>query len=192
MKIKITSKEIQDILEIPVETFPKYSTQLINLANQNAQGTRPKVVGQLSELIQEFSGKTLDEWKEWYLERHPESIKNATDKIYDMISSFKDVLTKIDKDLIERWVNDLVIIKTFIGLSLQEAILKKVSNLKNTNYRLATIEEESKGIDGYVNNIPVSIKPFSYNSKMALSENIDVKFIFYEKKKSDVIIEFDF
>ncbi len=192
MKIKVTSKEIQDILEIPVEAFPKYSTQLINLANQNAQGTRPKVVGQLSELIQEFSGKTLDEWKEWYLDRHPESIKNATDKIYDMISSFKDVLTNIDKDLIERWVNDLVIIKTFIGLSLQEAILKKVSDIKNTNYRLATVEEESKGIDGYVNNIPVSIKPFSYNSKMSLNENIDVKFIFYEKKKSDVIIEFDF
>jgi len=192
MKIKITSKEIQEILEIPVETFPKYSTQLINLANQNAQGTRPKVVGQLSELIQEFSGKTLDDWKEWYLERHPKSIKDATDKIYDMISSFKNVLSNIDKDLIERWVNDLVIIKTFIGLSFQEAILKKVSDIKDTTYRLATVEEESKGIDGFINDIPVSIKPISYRSKMALNEKIDVNFIFYEKQKSDVIIEFDF
>ena len=31
--------------------FPKYTTQLMNLANQTAQGTRPKVVGQMSELF---------------------------------------------------------------------------------------------------------------------------------------------
>jgi hypothetical protein len=34
--------------------FPKYTTQLMNLANQNAQGTRPRVVGQMSELIKEL------------------------------------------------------------------------------------------------------------------------------------------
>lgn len=31
--------------------FPKYTSQLINWANQNAQGTRPVVVGQMSELF---------------------------------------------------------------------------------------------------------------------------------------------
>ena len=34
--------------------FPKYTSQLINWANQNAQGTRPVVVGQMSELFPEF------------------------------------------------------------------------------------------------------------------------------------------
>ena len=28
--------------------FPKYTTQIINLLNSNAQGTRPAVVGQMS------------------------------------------------------------------------------------------------------------------------------------------------
>jgi hypothetical protein len=37
------------------------------LANQNAQGTRPKVVGQMSELIKEFPGKDVAEWEEWYI-----------------------------------------------------------------------------------------------------------------------------
>ena len=32
------------------KTFPKYTTQIINLANQNAQGTRPQVVGKMSNL----------------------------------------------------------------------------------------------------------------------------------------------
>ncbi|MBS3945596.1 MAG: MjaI family restriction endonuclease [Melioribacter sp.] len=69
----------------------------MNLANKNSQGTRPKVVGQLSDLIQEFSGSSLDEWKSWYLEKHPEAIKNAAEKISAMVELFKDAINKIDK-----------------------------------------------------------------------------------------------
>ena len=36
--------------------FPKYTSQLINWANQNAQGTRPVVVGQMSELFPSEDG----------------------------------------------------------------------------------------------------------------------------------------
>ncbi|HII38851.1 TPA: MjaI family restriction endonuclease, partial [Candidatus Micrarchaeota archaeon] len=52
-------KNSELVAEISEEAkeFPKYTTQIINLANQNAQGTRPKVVGQLSELIQECPHK---------------------------------------------------------------------------------------------------------------------------------------
>ncbi len=35
-----------------------------------------KVVSQMSELIQEFEGKTLSEWEEWYLKKKPYAIKN--------------------------------------------------------------------------------------------------------------------
>jgi hypothetical protein len=50
-KIKIKNEEVTQLLEAEVVSFPKYATQLINLANQNGQGTRPEVVGQMSELI---------------------------------------------------------------------------------------------------------------------------------------------
>ena len=50
-------------------SFPKYATQILNLANQNAQGTRPKTVGKMSELIQEFPGRTYREWVVWYNEK---------------------------------------------------------------------------------------------------------------------------
>ena len=46
MKIKLTNEQIREALDIESPAFPKYVTQIINLANQNAQGTRPKVVGQ--------------------------------------------------------------------------------------------------------------------------------------------------
>ena len=58
-KFKISNGEIEQLSNASKYPFPKYATQIINLLNSNAQGTRPAVVGQMSELIQEFDGKTL-------------------------------------------------------------------------------------------------------------------------------------
>jgi hypothetical protein len=164
--IKITNEEIRDLLGAEPVEFPKYSTQIMNLANQNAQGTRPAVVGQMSELIQEFTGKTLEEWKEWYIRKHPDAIEKASKKITEMIQNFREIIEKIDEEMIEKWVKDLVIVKTFIGLRFQEAILGKVASILNKPYRLATPDEESKGIDGFVGDIPISIKPETYKIKI--------------------------
>ncbi len=188
MQFKIKMDEIRQILEIESPTFPKYATQIINLANQNAQATRPRVVGQMSELIQEFSGKTLEEWEEWYLAKYPDAINVATQKILEMIDNFKDVLDKIDENMIRQWLRDLIIVKTFIGLKFQEAILRKIAEKFKTNFRLADAEEESKGIDGYVANIPISLKPISYKSKNMLLETINVFIVFYEKQKDGLKI----
>ncbi len=49
--IKIPCSEVKALLGSETFDFPKYTTQVINLANQNAQGTRPAIVGQMSELI---------------------------------------------------------------------------------------------------------------------------------------------
>jgi len=181
MKIKITVEEIRKYLDIETPEFPKYVAPLINLANQYAQGTRPKVVGQMSELIQEFEGKTLSEWEQWYLKKKPDAIRNATEKILQKLKELQNSLSKIDRTTVEQWVRDLLIVKTFVGLRFQEAILKKGAELKGANYRLAEPEEESKGIDGYIGDVPVSIKPHTYEIKASLPEHIDIKIIYYKK-----------
>jgi uncharacterized protein YukE len=190
MKIKLTNEQIREALAIESPSFPKYVTQIINLANQNAQGTRPKVVGQLSDLIQEFPGKKFEEWQEWYLQKHPDAIKDAREKIFDMVQKLKYAVNKIDENMVNEWTKDLVIVKTFIGLKFQEAVLKKAAEIKGVDYRLSDNTEESRGIDGYVGDIPVSIKPDTYKIKKSLSEHIDVKLIYYKKLKSGVEIDF--
>lgn len=191
MKIKIPNSEVQELLSGKTYNYPKYATQIINLANQNAQGTRAKIVGQMSDLIQEFEGISLSEWEKWYLGIYPGAIENATTKVYDMISSLKDTIQKIDKETVRKWVEELVIVKTFSGLKFQEAILKKLSLYFNKPYRLSTPDEESKGIDGFIEEKPISIKPITYKTKMGLNEIIDAPIVFYDKKKSEIIIEFD-
>lgn len=193
MKYKLKNEDIETYNEIEKITFPKYTSQLINLANQNAQGTRPIVVGQLSELFPEFLNSTDDisikKWEEWYSDKYPNAIENATDKIYSQIQNLKNAIHLIDKEMIEQWVKDLVITKTYNGLYLQKAILASLAKKLNTSYRLATPKEESKGIDGYVGNISYSIKPDTYKTMNQLSENINVKMIFYSKTKTDLKID---
>lgn len=191
MKIKIPNAQIQELLSGKKYSYPKYTTQIINLANQNAQGTRAKVVGQMSELIQNFEGISLNEWEEWYLIKHPNAIENASVKVWEMVKVFQESIRLIEKETVRQWVEELVIIKTYAGLKFQQAILKAVAAKCNKPYRLATPEEESKGVDGVIGDLQVSIKPITYKTMFGLNESIEVPIIFYDKKKNNIVIEFD-
>ena len=191
MELRIKYEEIQSDLTGATETFPKYTTQIINLANQNAQGTRPKIVGQLSELIQEFSGRTYSDWISWYQSNYPNAIVDATSKITGMIQNLKGAFDKIDNHLVRRWVEDLVLAKTYTGFRFQESILRTISRIENLSYRLSQPSEESQGIDGFLGDTPVSIKPESYKSKQMLQETIMVKMIFYSKLKDGILVKYN-
>lgn len=192
MKIKVPNAEIQELLAGKGYEYPKYSTQIMNLANQNAQGTRPRIVGQMSELIQEFGSGGMAEWESWYLNRYPDAIDTATERVFNMVEELKKSIVLIDKKMIREWVEELVVVKTYAGLKFQEAILKKVSAGLQVEYRLATPEEEVQGIDGMIGSRFVSIKPITYKTMNELPEHIDVPIIYYEKKKSELVIEYNF
>ena len=193
MNYTLKNESIEAYNESNAYSFPKYTSQLINWANQNAQGTRPVVVGQMSDLFPEFmaSGKdiTIDNWRKWYTERYPDAFEKATDKIYAQIQNLKNAILLIDREMVEKWVEDLVIYKTFNGLYVQKAILASLAERKGTTYRLATPDEESAGIDGFVGTTPYSVKPDTYKTMGRLSEVIDVKLIYYTKTKTGLKIE---
>lgn len=193
MKYTLKNQNIENSNGSESFSFPKYTSQLINWANQNAQGTRPVVVGQMSELFPEFmaSGEeiTAENWRNWYIERHPEAFEKATDKIYAQVQNLRDAIPLIDREMVEHWVEDLVVSKTFNGLYVQKAILASLAERNGATYRLATPDEEAVGIDGYVGEMPYSVKPDTYKTMGRLSETIDVKMIYYTKTKTGLTIE---
>lgn len=195
MNYKLSKEDVACYNDTKKEIFPKYTSQLINWANQNAQGTRPKVVGQLSEIFPNFleteEDISLDNWKSWYSERYPNAIETATNKIINQIENLKEAIKLIDRDLVEAWVEDLVYSKTYNGMYYQQAILASLAEVKQTNYRLATPEEESVGIDGYVGDVAYSIKPDTYKTMVRLSETIDVNMIYYTKTSTGIKVEVD-
>lgn len=195
MKYTLKNEFIEDFNKSRSFRFPKYTSQLINWANQNAQGTRPAVVGQMSELFPEFmaSGEkvTIENWRKWYMARNPNAFEKATDKIYAQVQNLRNAISLIDREMVEHWVEDLVIAKTFNGMYIQKAILVSLAEREGKTYRLATPEEESVGIDGYVGETPYSVKPDTYKIMGRLSETITAKVIYYTKTKRGFTVEIE-
>lgn len=173
-------------------TLLPYIGSVINLANSFSQATRPKNVGQLSEMIQIFRDSdcdhTIDGWEQFYDEKIGKcKIADASDKIWDYVQRIKRNLNSLTQEDVHEWTKELIISKTFSGLQLQLDILEMVSD--NGNYRLANSEEEAKGIDGFVDGEPVSIKPCTYKKTIQSGkESIPYRIIYYKQTKNGLVI----
>lgn len=80
--------------------------------------------------------------------------------------------------------------QNFCWAEISRSDTKKGAEIKKTNYRLAEQDEESKGIDGYIGEIPVSIKPHPYEIKSELPEHIGIKIIYYKKEKDGIEVNY--
>ncbi len=209
-EVVIKKEELVKVLDVPKTEFEKYVSPLLNQINNWAHGTRPEVVGQMSELIKEFMERypkdqwTFDNWRDFYLSTEvipgstgEKAIETAVKRIKEKLSEVRRVLDDIDEGTIRTWVEDLVLNKTFWGLMVQRPILSKLAEIfagDSLNYRLSTPEEESKGIDGFViingEELPVSIKGVTYEQEKHLKENIDAPIVYYEKTKNGLRIDY--
>ncbi len=52
------------------------------------------------------------------------------------------------------------------------------------------LQKSPKGIDGYIGDIPISIKPETYKTQKHLTENINVKIIFYKKVDNEIEVDY--
>ena len=174
------------------EEFPRYTTQLMNLANQNGGGTRPAMVGQMSNLVPQYLAEadtpSPEGWEAWYQERYPHALQDAADRVEQHIAHLRDALAQIDRPMVERYLHELLIQKTYVGLVVQPAILSALAQREGCSYRLATPEEESQGIDGYVGETAYSIKPTSYRSMARLPESISARMVYYDKTKTGLSV----
>lgn len=168
-----------------------YIGSVINLANSFSQATRPRNVGQMSDLIQKYRSSNLklsvDGWKQFYDENIGLSkIDLAAGKIWDYTQRIHENLNNLTQDDVYIWTEDLIVNKTFAGLQLQLDILSMVSD---NEYRLATLQEEAKGIDGYVDGEPVSIKPHTYKKTIQSGkESIPYRILYYKQTKNGLVI----
>ena len=191
-KDRISNQEIQRLVAPNSPEFPKYVTQLLNLVNNNAQGTRPSVVGQMTELLTKSKARTVAAWRSYYDKEKPNGIAAATDKIKRKLVEMQSAMASITDEMVESWVEDLVYTKTFTGLRVQEVILSYLAEqMGDVEYRVATVEEESQGIDGWLKGRPIQVKAITYRTSMARSsEVIEVPIVYYEKKKEGLFIEY--
>lgn len=91
--------------------------------------------------------------------------------------------------MIEAWIRDLVINKTFTGFHVQDAVLAELATRLRLKLRAATPADESRGIDGYLGNLAVQVKPATYATKRALPEVMAQPIVYYEKSSAGVTVD---
>lgn len=192
MKLKIKNDKVRELLGAQTPIFPKYTTQIMNLANQNSQATRPKIVGQMSDLVQKFTGDSIVEWRQWYMANNEGAIEEATMMISKMVQQLRAAINLIDDNMIQSWVEDIVFTKTFVGLRVQDVILKFLAEKYQCEYRTATPQEEAMNIDGVLGDKFVTIKPDTWSGMKSLPIDLEVHQIMYKKKKDGIEIMFGF
>lgn len=178
----------EDVEEFPIDT-PKYTTYLLNPAINLSQSNRPEVVGQMSDVIEEFRQKhpdgTFEDWVRFYFEEYDgeERLEEATEKAYPMVEKMKQAFEKVDRELTHNYLRDLVLFKTYEGFDIQETILRKLGEKYDRDVQRATADEESEGIDGYIGDQPIQIKPITY--KENLQEDFGAPIVYYDENKTN-------
>jgi len=184
----------EEVEEFPVD-MPKYTTYLLNPAINLSQSNRPEVVGQMSEIIEEFRTEypdgTFQDWVEFYFEEYDggRRLEEATQKAAPMVKKMKEAFEEVDEEMTHNYLRDLVLFKTYEGFDIQETILRKLGEIYEAELKQATAEDESKGIDGYLNGQPISIKPVTYKDN--LQEDIDAPIVYYDENKTNKAMSID-
>jgi hypothetical protein len=191
--MKISADKCEKLICGGTPAYPKYLSQLINLANSNSHATRPKNVGSMVDMVPKFKKKK--DWEKFYRCEHYDKINFAVETIDKAMNKLRRVFYEVppleQRKYIRIWVEDLIFNKSFVGINAQMSILPFLAEQEGKEYRFATIDEEAKGIDGFIGDDAVSLKPKSYKSKGLLPEKINCKIIYYNiTKRKDV--EFDY
>ena len=184
---------------------------LFNKPLNDSGANQKRVIGDMSVSIDEFSKlsevlkykntrEILDKWEEFYTNKYPNGIKNATKILYEYFAEIQSepfILSRIEipnklkktwYKMCEAYVKRLALIQTPFGLLIEKMILTNLSNYLGINY-IKDFNEEAKGIDARIDNIPITVKPDSYRGegiatglmiKYCKSKD-DLHFIFHDK-----------
>ena len=174
--------------------WPRYATQLMNIASQNSKATAPKNVGSCKDAwmamrAQGIAG-TLANWTEFYNKTYGEQrLTTAGQRIHAML--IKMGINWITLDMAVDYAKEVVYNKTQMGLGGEEMAVEVVARYFDQEFRFSTAEEESQGTDAWIGGRPVQVKPHDSVFKAHVHNHADHSthlVITYEPKKQTCYI----
>ena len=196
--IKLTAKHFDSVTKKDRCSFPLNSKPILNIATQNSQATRPAIVGSMKEFWTKFlatGNKTVEQWEQWYIAHTDSNGKNgndriqaATDKLYAYLNKMPLDHNVFTRDIAEKYILDLIVNKTHYGMSGEYHSVVAVANYFKKEYRFSTPEEESQGIDAWIGECPVQVKPEGTVVKHHVRNHADTEktLVITYKSKEDV------
>jgi hypothetical protein len=187
--IKLTAKHYKPVFQTNRREWPKYSTQILNIASQNCKATSTRNIGSIKELWLEMRQSgirgTLKNWTNFYNSKKGETIlDDAGKKLYQMI--LKMGVINIDEEMCIDYVKETVYNKTHMGLAGEEMAVEVVADYFKLDYRFSNAEEEKEGIDAWIGDVPVQVKKHDgvFKSHVRTHADYDKTLVVtYEEKK---------
>lgn len=170
--------------------YPRYTTKIMNLACHTSQATNRSSVGSLDEILEEFEAEhpdgTFEDWVEYYNKRYNGEVKvqRAAKKTYDMVENMREAIDLITYDMVEQWVEDLILYKSYMGFDAREVIIPKLGRELQVSSRLAGPEEMAEGISGYLGEQPICLRSTKHDKGPAMYEDTDIPVVYYEETDS--------
>lgn len=172
--------------------FPDLTSDLISLANHLSKATTRKKLGNPALVIEEFEGKTFEEWERFYEQKRPGALDTASQEIYNAIEKLRNALALVDKELVWHWVEEAVLKRTYATWRIQETVLRHIAKLQNKPFRQADDQESETGIDGFIDERPFSVRPVSHYFKGPPEEkDAQVDVVYFEKAKRGLKVYYD-
>lgn len=172
--------------------FPDLTSDLISLANRLSKATTRKKLGNPASVIEEFEGKTFEDWERFYEQKHPGALDTASRDIYSTMEKLRKALELVDKELVRHWVEEAVLKRAYAAWRIQETILKHIAKLQGKPFRQADDQESEAGIDGFIDECPFRVRPVSHYFKSPPEEqDAQVNVVYFEKAKSGLKVYCD-
>jgi hypothetical protein len=194
--IKLTATAFKDVIKRDRCSFPLNTKPILNIATQNSQCTRVSIVGSMKELFAKFLkadvGRSVDDWENWYLNNGgTQKIQDATDKLFDYLNKMPLDHTVFTREVAENYILDLVINKTHYGMSGEYYAVLATAKYFGLDYSFSSAEEERQGIDAWIGDKPVQVKPHDSVIKHHVRNGADIDktlVITYEAKEDRCFI----
>jgi hypothetical protein len=191
--IKLTAKHFASVTKRHRSEFPVNTKPILNIAVQNSRCTRVEVVGSMKEFFSEFLkdkkvGKSVDDWESWYYtnKNGKQRIQDSTDVLLAYLNKMPLDHKVFTRDIAKAYVLDLVINKTHYGMSGEYHAIAAAAKYFKLPHRYSTAEEEKQGIDGWIGEYPVQVKPADSVQKHHVRNGADTDktlVLTYEAKK---------
>jgi hypothetical protein len=160
--IKLTAKHYSGAIHRQRRVWPKYVTQLLNVAAQNAKAFDKKIVGSTKDTWLEMRGQnirgTFENWVSFYDSKpFSQNLSKQAAKLYEMTQKMQ--LGGMTLEMCDDYIKEVVYNKSHMGMAGEEMALQSVADYYKLPLRFSTAEEESQGIDGWIGDKPAQVKP---------------------------------
>jgi len=115
-----------------------------------------------------------------------ENILKGGAKVFELIQKHAEALKQVTLEQTQQEVNALFYEKSFIGQAIQQRVLKQLACIYDIKLKLPSDRDEKQNIDGWLDGLPVSVKPHSHKrSDAALRGALPTIVIEYYQVKAD-------